>query len=119
MAAREYGVRVRRVLADVLAMKFNIDSVLKKHYKIIETIEDTHSGTVLRVETAEGGREFVLKVMKNDRIEDPEELKYVRRECRALSNLHHRNIVRFYNTGITDDGTPYGVIEYLQGKSLK
>lgn len=97
----------------------SLDSILKKHYKIIETLEDTESGTVLKVQPAEGGRELVLKVMKSEQIEDPEKLKHLRRELTALSTLHHTNIVAFYKIGLMPDGIPFGVMEYVSGKTLR
>lgn len=97
----------------------NLESILKKHYKIIETIEESTSGTVIRAQAAEGGRELILKIMKTDRVDDPEELTRIRRELKALSNLHHKNIVSFYNVGLTEDGTPYGVMEHFHGETLK
>jgi serine/threonine protein kinase len=36
-------------------------------------------------------------------------------ECRILSSLSHRNIARFHESGNTDDGVPFVVMEYVDG----
>ncbi|MGA7992384.1 MAG: protein kinase [Thermoanaerobaculia bacterium] len=40
------------------------------------------------------------------------------REAEFAGNLHHRNITTIYDFGVTDDGTPYIVQEFLTGEDL-
>lgn len=41
-----------------------------------------------------------------------------RRERQILAGLQHPNIARLYDGGVTDDGTPYLVMEYVQGTRI-
>ena len=40
------------------------------------------------------------------------------REIDLIAALHHPNIVRLYDSGVTDAGYPYYVMEYLEGVGL-
>ncbi|MBX9723990.1 MAG: serine/threonine protein kinase, partial [Candidatus Obscuribacterales bacterium] len=40
------------------------------------------------------------------------------REAKALASLDHVNIVKILASGITDDGNPYHVLEFLEGEPL-
>ncbi len=48
----------------------------------------------------------------------PAVLRRFTEERQILSSLNHPNIARLYDGGTTDDGTPYLVMEYLDGKPL-
>ncbi len=43
----------------------------------------------------------------------------IQREARLLAALYHANIVQVYDAGITEDGEPYLVLEYIQGQDLR
>lgn len=40
------------------------------------------------------------------------------REAQAVFNLHHENIVAVKEFGVTDEGQPYMVMEFIEGKTL-
>lgn len=43
---------------------------------------------------------------------------FILREAQFLANLNHPNIAKVFNIGLRDDGVPYIVMEYIQGKPL-
>jgi serine/threonine protein kinase len=49
---------------------------------------------------------------------EPATLTRFRNETTATANLHHRNIVTVYDYG-EEDGSPYLVMEYLEGQDLQ
>ena len=49
----------------------------------------------------------------------PRELARFRREARAANDIEHPNIVRVVDLDSADDGTPYIVMEMLEGRDLK
>jgi tRNA A-37 threonylcarbamoyl transferase component Bud32 len=51
-------------------------------------------------------------------IDSPEAVARFRDERQILAALEHRNIVRLHDGGSTDDGRPYLVMEYIEGKTI-
>lgn len=58
-----------------------------------------------------------LKLMRTTVVTDDERQRF-ERERRLLSALEHPNIARLLDTGTTDDGHPYFVMEYVRGMPI-
>src|SRR5512140_2576985 len=63
------------------------------------------------------GKQVAIKVLRADLSSD-EMLARFKREAEIVSLLAHPNIVHVEDFNVTPDGTPYLVLEYLQGESL-
>src|SRR5438046_9733857 len=62
-------------------------------------------------------KRFAIKVLK--RGTDTEEvLRRFRIERQILANLEHPNITRLLDAGITTDGLPYFVMEFIEGTAI-
>ena len=59
-----------------------------------------------------------IKMMHRDITSDPDQLERFRREARAVAQLNHPHVVTVIDAG-EDDGTPYIVLEYVEGETLK
>ena len=84
-------------------------------YEIIEKIGVGGFGTVYK------GRDPFIKravAIKTCQSEEEEIKKRFFREAEFAGNLHHRNVTTIYDFGVTDDGTPYIVQEFLTGDDL-
>ncbi|MFN0103367.1 MAG: protein kinase domain-containing protein [Bryobacteraceae bacterium] len=88
-------------------------------YEVIRELGQGGMGTVLLARRA--NVEFEQKVaIKLARIAFQSEF-FVRRfleEQRILARLEHPNIARLLDGGVTADGTPYLVIQYVEGEAL-
>ena len=62
-------------------------------------------------------REVAIKVILQEL--DSDSHQRFLRESKALSLLDHPNIVKVFRSGVSEKGTPYYVMEYLQGESLQ
>lgn len=88
-------------------------------YKLLREIGRGGMGAVFLAERAD--KEFYQRVaiklikrgMDTDFI-----LKRFRNERQILANLNHPNIARLLDGGTTDDGLPYFVMEYIEGKPV-
>jgi serine/threonine-protein kinase len=49
----------------------------------------------------------------------PDFVQRFREECKFYPKLHHPNIVRMRDAGITDDGTAYIIMDRLKGKTVR
>jgi serine/threonine-protein kinase len=73
----------------------------------------------LAEQIALGNRHVALKVLLRKLLDDPEFLMRFYTEASAAARIHHPNVVTIYESGHTDDGTPYIAMEYLDGDTLR
>ncbi len=64
------------------------------------------------------GRAVAVKLLRSENSTDPTFIARFRREAQSAASLNHANIVSIYDTG-KDDTTPYIVMEYLEGRTLR
>ncbi len=64
------------------------------------------------------GRQAAVKVLAATDASDPEVVGRFINEARAASAIRHPNIVDIYDSGVLAVGTPYIVMEYLDGETL-
>ncbi len=92
---------------------------LTRRYKIIRRLGEGGMGTVFLAEQiAVGNRPVALKVLLRKLLDDPEFLARFRNEAASTGRIRHANVVTVYESGQSDDGTPYIAMEYLEGQTL-
>jgi len=84
-------------------------------YQIVEKIGVGGFGTVYKGRDPFIKRNVAIKTCQSD---EEEIKKRFFREAEFAGNLHHRNVTTIYDFGVTDDGTPYIVQEFLTGDDL-
>ena len=95
------------------------DSIFHGRYAIKRMLGSGAMGAVYEARQLDAERTVALKLLNLDRVSSEEDRARFLRECRALSALSHKNIVSFYSAAISDEGIPYYVCEYVQGKTLR
>ena len=96
----------------------DVGSVIADTYKIEALIGRGGMGAVFLASHARlPGKQVAIKLLHAE-IEDGEVLARFRREAEIASRLGHPNIVAVHDFNITADGTPYLVLELLQGETL-
>jgi len=65
------------------------------------------------------GRLAAVKVLTPSDAADPQIVSRFITEARAANSIRHPNIVDIYDSGVLEGGTPYIVMEYLDGAPLK
>src|SRR5919199_369684 len=96
----------------VLGERYEIGGVLGRG-----GMAEVHRGRDLRL-----GREVAVKVLRSDLARDPSFQVRFRREAQAAASLNHPAIVAVYDTGedrTTLGATPYIVMEYVEGETLR
>jgi serine/threonine protein kinase len=88
------------------------------HYALIAKIGCGAMGEVYMArDTRVTKRDVAIKVIRKDAAGAPARVKLFEREAQAISSLNHPNICTLYDFG-DQDGTPYMVMELLQGETL-
>ena len=84
------------------------------HYEIIRELGSGGMGTVYLARDTRLGRRVAIKFLHT---EDADLTKRFILEARATARCSHENIVIIYEVG-EHDGSPFMVLEYLQGQPL-
>lgn len=89
------------------------------NYKILELIGHGGMGSVFLTERVDGAydEKVALKLLRRG-MDTPSNIARFRRERNILASLNHPNIAHLLDGGITDDGLPYLVMEYVDGIPL-
>ncbi|TYP95304.1 serine/threonine protein kinase [Fodinibius salinus] len=58
--------------------------------------------------------QVAIKIIRDSRA-TPSNLQRFKREQKILAELNHPGIARFFDGGITENGTPYIIMEYVEG----
>jgi serine/threonine protein kinase len=87
-------------------------------YEIVRTLGEGGFGSVYLAEQPQLDRKVAVKVLHLSLKPTPDAVQRFEREAKALNAVIHKNIVGFYGYGITADGAPYMVMEYVEGKPL-
>jgi serine/threonine-protein kinase len=99
-------LRVRTIGAEALGQ-----------YTLIEKLGEGGMGEVFLAQHAHLRRPAAVKLLRRDRV-SPAFLRQFEREAQAASSLRHPNTVAVYDFGVTNDGLPYYVMEYVPGVDL-
>lgn len=85
-------------------------------YRIIRPIGAGGMGTVHLAERADGQftQQVAIKLIRR-RLATPAAVRRFSAERQTLANLNHPHIARLYDGGLTADGIPYFVMEYVDG----
>jgi predicted Ser/Thr protein kinase len=95
-----------------------MERVLEGRYKIEEPLGVGGSSQVYLARDQALNRDVALKVLDPGAAADGNTRKMFVKEARALAQLSHPNVVAVYDVGEVD-GSPFIVMEYLAGGSLK
>ena len=95
-----------------------MERLLQGRYRIEEPLGVGGSSQVYLARDQALNREVALKILDPAAAADLSLRRSFVREARALAQLSHRNIVAVYDVGEVD-GSPFIVMEYLPGGSLK
>ncbi len=88
-------------------------------YRLLEEIARGGMGTVYLAERADAAYEarVAIKFVRAS-VAAPEVLRRFLAERQILADLRHPNIARLLDGGAADDGTPYLVMEYIDGEPI-
>jgi len=88
-------------------------------YTIIDTLGKGGMGTVYRAKHSDLGRLVALKVFTPKGSDYDLFVERLKREGKLMAELKHPNVLGIYDAAVMDDGTPYLVLEYVNGEDLQ
>lgn len=87
-------------------------------FEIREKLGEGATGDVYKVKDTILKRKAAIKFLRFRNNEERKVLRF-QREAKASSKLKHLGLIEVYDFGIADDGTPYLVMELIEGDSLE
>jgi endoglucanase len=95
-----------------------IGEVVGGKYRVVRLLAKGGMGVVYEAQHTVVRRRFAIKFLRRDLSERRDILTRFQHEAEAAGALENHNVMAAIDFGISDDGAPYIVMEYLVGESL-
>lgn len=92
--------------------------MIGEKYEIDSLVGDGGMSKVYRASHKLMKREVAIKMLHAGLVGQTSTLTRFKKEAEASSRLNHTNIVTTFDFGLTPDGRPYLVMDYLEGRSF-
>ena len=99
-------------------MPLNIGGLFDGRFKILARIGHGGMAEVYEAQDIINKRTVAIKLIREDIMKDPVNLRRFENEATIAASLSHPNIVAVYNHG-TYEGRPYIANEYIKGQTMK
>jgi serine/threonine-protein kinase len=93
--------------------------VVGDRYRIDGPIASGGHGTIHRAVHVELGVPVAIKVVHASQSGEPELIRRLAREARIAARVHHRNVLSVHDAGRLADGSPYLVMDLVDGEDLE
>jgi serine/threonine protein kinase len=116
------GATLNRGAEDPLANLKSKDNLLPGmivgDYSLIKQIGEGGMGVVWLAQSQTIGKTVAIKFLHQDRITHRNSFQRFVTEAKAVNQINHPNLIDIFSFGTLEDGRPYFVMEYLDGKNL-
>jgi eukaryotic-like serine/threonine-protein kinase len=89
------------------------------NFQVVRLLGEGGFGEVYEAENPFLQRRAAIKIMHTGMDQDPELVRRFLNEARAASAIRHPNIIDVFDAGVTSEGEPYILMEFLDGDSLQ
>lgn len=95
-----------------------LGTIIDGKYELICSLGRGGFGSIFRAKHLQLDREVAIKLLNPEVLQEADGLGRFEREAKTISTLKHKNVVSFYGYGVWN-GSPYMVMEYIEGQSLE
>lgn len=117
-AAKEHTSDEKNNSTESDVSRSNVIENLGDRYEVQSLLGQGGMGAVYKVRDKELHKTFAIKVLNSNLVEDKSSLKRFEQEAQAARGLTSPNLVAVYDYGMGKKGSPYIVMDYLDGTSL-
>jgi len=96
-----------------------IGATVAGKYRIERLLGRGGMGAVFAAQNVAIGKRVALKFLSAEAARDKDAARRFQREAQAASMIESEHIVQVFDTGTTDDGLPFLVMEHLTGEDLR
>ncbi len=104
--------------ADAAATRALTGAVLSRRWRLLQKVGDGGMGEVYAAEPVDGGARVAVKVLRPEFLGEASVLSRFLEEGGLATRLIHPNIARMLECASAEDGSPYLVMELLEGVPL-
>ncbi len=94
-----------------------VGTELARQYEFLSVIASGGMGTIYEARHVVLNQRVSIKMMQKERL-DEKNVKRFKQEAEALAALEHPNIIHVRDYGLTENGQPYMVLDYVEGMSM-
>ena len=91
---------------------------VRDKWRLVRLLGQGGAGAVYEAVHRNGFR-AAIKLMHASQVGDASSQRRFVREARTTNRLHHRGVLRYYDEDVDDDGTPFLVMELLEGETCE
>jgi eukaryotic-like serine/threonine-protein kinase len=102
----------------LFSMPFSPGEIINGKYEVVELIGIGGLGFVVAANHVELGEKVALKFLRPEAMSNVEAVSRFSREARASAKLRSEHVARVFDVGTLPDGSPFIVMEYLEGIDL-
>ncbi|MEO8798303.1 MAG: serine/threonine-protein kinase [Polyangiaceae bacterium] len=95
-----------------------VGAVLAQRFRLVRLLGAGGMGRVYAADPVAGGPRVAIKMLHGEFLRDKNVCDRFLEEGRTIMRLVHPNVVRVFETGAAEDGTPFIVMELLEGETL-
>jgi len=92
---------------------------INDRYEVLSVLGRGGMGVVYKARHEHMERVVAIKMLHAYMVSDAEALKRFHREAKAVSRVKHPHTIALYDFGLTPNGQPFIVMDYIEGISLK
>ncbi len=111
-----YGLRMEQ--AGELGSDALVGHIVAGRYRVDRVLAEGGMGLVVAATHLHLDQPVALKLPRGEIVNNSEALARFTREARAAAQLKSEHVARVLDAGVSADGSPYMVMEYLEGHSL-
>src|SRR5262245_25105955 len=105
-------------LDDATQSPLQVGQVLVGKYRVERQIGRGGMGVVLAATHLQLEHQVAIKVLRRDLLEVDKSLTRLLSEARAAAKIRSEHVARVLDVGTLDNGSPFIVMEYLEGEDL-
>src|SRR5258708_4552484 len=100
-------------------MSILLGEIIEGKYRIERPIGEGGMGVVLEALHLPLDQRVAIKMLVGDALKNEEAVTRFAREARAAARIQSEHVVRVFDVSTLPNGTPYLVMEYLEGRDLE
>lgn len=91
---------------------------LGNRYEVLQFVGEGGMGSVYRVRDKQLDQEFAIKLLRKHLVADASKSSRFEQEVNSCTHLDHANLITVYSHGVSPDGTPYMVMDFIDGRNM-